>query len=1253
MPSLMNNEKNTGGRWSMPGASRFKLLLGTEAILRLRQAPVIKRKAIGDLLRELASGTWEDWQGATRGFSSWVSDDTPNKLYTFTIPDFGTFVWQRQWSVDLSSVVRSPRAERESHAKGPHSYAPFVIIWRVLADEQIGSVFDFRGRAFKSDSPSDSDGFWERKPADEVEYGEELFHLSPNLIDDFLSGVQLGLPLHLSEDQARVLSPREGPILLSGQAGCGKTSVIISWLLINHLDYLDQSPPPKEPLSQLFVTFSNRLRDLASFDFRTTLPKESGYHKTQFKSFRELLLDLIVGKQSEFQSEREMTFERFMRDYAPKLEGSIDPILLWDEIRSVIKGRALGKERFLSLAEYSMLNDARGHCKVPKYLRPTYHERAKNYDDYLHANGYWDGVDLAKTCLESLSSSDHAEGHASGRYDKIACDEVQDMAMVEILLLLRLLRTENFADLFFTGDTAQVINPSGFLWERLKEEVYEESDHSAKPDVNYLEKNYRSCEEIIRLVNGVLEVRRALLDDEVSRETIESVVPSKIKPMVVLSSPLEILKLAATNPNRRLVLTKTKEEKSRLEELLAESKIHVTVLTIEESKGLEYEGVLLWKFFVPRHQEIAKEEWRSVFIPKKRDHLREEIKKEETIPYGLTYEFNLLHVGLTRARGILAFYDEDELMRIENLDKRWVGPENGLLTAINPKEFEKLWKTGPVNGSELFELGEKLEGRDTPQAERMFLLAADQFMWEREYVRAAESYARAKDYFRAAQSYAKGEDRPNQLRMLALNEEKKERWKEAGEKWDEVGDVLFKQGELKEAAESYYNANVRYGLGEIYESAARSLSKAAKSLSTIDRAGSAKAFQECADRWAQTGGPGLEHGIDALQDAVFQGQQVERDEDLVSPGRSKKEWIAKRYMEIYEYESSLKRHHEAGVAAEKARGLWRDLMAVPKFSVHKGEYEDEYREAFARMIESRIKGGETKGMVGQQELLLPAFKGDYEAAIDLWRNQFCAEYLRRGQTDEFKQTTVQLVDYLVGRGKFIDALTQLDLSLAGNLPQAMILELLRRRVEVAKAKPDHEEAGMSYAELARRYGIIHDIEKEFESHYNGGHAYLMADMLTEAALHFDRAYAIIKQTLLNASLTSTEFNTPGKYAFKVANEYMGTNLIKEAIHWGNEACGYFAQDFDVSLTTLRKEWEGCDNQIKGQAQPPPKSSLRTRGLLEFVLARLQLEQYKATKKRSLLDDVDKWAARASATFGLAESGDPYSGALADLNLKWS
>ena len=151
--------------------------------------------------------------------------------------------------------------------------------------------------------------------------------------------------LYLTEEQARVLEASP-PVLISGTAGSGKTTLAVYYLL----------KPEFAGQRKLFLTYNPFLRDF-SRRLYAGLTAQTGLEDTasrpDFYVFRDLLRDLLGPAVGAFNPDREVRlreFEGLFRNH--RLYGRYDAELVWEEIRSIIKGAkpVLRLERWKSLS---------------------------------------------------------------------------------------------------------------------------------------------------------------------------------------------------------------------------------------------------------------------------------------------------------------------------------------------------------------------------------------------------------------------------------------------------------------------------------------------------------------------------------------------------------------------------------------------------------------------------------------------------------------------------------------------------------------------------------------------------------------------------------------------------------------------------------------------------------------------------------------------------------------------------------------
>ena len=284
-----------------------------------------------------------------------------------------------------------------------------------------------------------------------------------------------------------------------------------------------------------------------------------------------------------------------------------DPLLVWTEIQSFIKGseEALRKCSPLSCEEYREVGNRKA--------RTFADQRDKIYDMYLGYQKYrqderlqavlFDECDLVHNLYRRLCNTEDVPWSIHSFY----IDEVQDFTQAELAIFLHCCQDPN--SMFFTGDTAQsIMRGVAFRFEDLRSSFYR--IHKADPGVIIPQKlytltiNFRSHSGVLYLARSIIDLLREFfkgsVDDHLPKD--EGMFPG---PTPVLIESCEVTHLAlllSTNKREasaiefgahQVILVQSKEAKENLPSILQGA----IVLTIFESKGLEFDDVLLYNFF--------------------------------------------------------------------------------------------------------------------------------------------------------------------------------------------------------------------------------------------------------------------------------------------------------------------------------------------------------------------------------------------------------------------------------------------------------------------------------------------------------------------------------------------------------------------------------------------------------------------------------------------------------------------------------
>ena len=275
----------------------------------------------------------------------------------------------------------------------------------------------------------------------------------------------------------------------------------------------------------------------------------------------------------------------------------LDPILVWMEINSFIKGsaEALGKGHPLLQEDYEVL----GRKLAPNYAdeRPLIYELFKAYV-HVRQNSpmqLFDECDLTQNLYKRLTNN-------KGLPCLLHCcyvDEVQDFTQGELMLILACCQDPNGH--FFSGDTAQcIMSGVTFRFKDLQSIILNVREHT--PDVHTLAVNFRSHDDIMKLAGSIIDLLQTFF-----KYSFDSNLPQD---RGIMAGPTPVL--LSRHDNRietifrnkdelpvlfefeahQVVIVRSKEARRRLPKALS-----TIVLTVFEAKGLEFDDVLLYNFF--------------------------------------------------------------------------------------------------------------------------------------------------------------------------------------------------------------------------------------------------------------------------------------------------------------------------------------------------------------------------------------------------------------------------------------------------------------------------------------------------------------------------------------------------------------------------------------------------------------------------------------------------------------------------------
>jgi tetratricopeptide (TPR) repeat protein len=464
------------------------------------------------------------------------------------------------------------------------------------------------------------------QPEEEIPGGIRWFLVDPAALareEDLQRLSEAGgdeLELKLTREQYEILRA-PGPLLLAGSAGSGKTTIAIHRLATAAL----QADPP----AALYLSYSPALVEHARGLYGDLVAAQGGEpgRAPDFFTFGDLYRSLVPRDFREHQA-RPMT-ESLFHEWFRKSGRSLDPALVWEELRSILKGACLSlTQPMLDEESYFEL----GRKRAPLFVdeRPEIWRIAQRYQAWLVEEGRSDRIDLCRRAFSELR-------HRKARYDVVICDEVQDLTELEVAFVLALSRRPALDGVLLTGDTQQIVNPSGFRWAEVRRLTAKAAHLRAAPEVVRLRRNLRSVRPLVELANALLLLRREVFgrteEDEPEEASIEGPVPVE-----VAGTEEEVLDAIRGFGPRCAVLTLDDAEAERLRALLDTSR----VFHVREAKGLEFDAVILWKLLETDRDLVER------FLRSPR-----EMEREARFKRLLQY----LYVGATRARRHLAIYE--------------------------------------------------------------------------------------------------------------------------------------------------------------------------------------------------------------------------------------------------------------------------------------------------------------------------------------------------------------------------------------------------------------------------------------------------------------------------------------------------------------------------------------------------------------------------------------------------------------------
>jgi hypothetical protein len=495
----------------------------------------------------------------------------------------------------------------------------------------------------------------------------------------------------------------------------------------------------------------------------------------------------MVGRDFERHRTRLMS-EAAFEEWFRRAGRPLDPALVWQEVRSILKGACLapGKSAMLDRDQYFELGRKRAPLFVD--LRPQIYRIAERYQQWLVEEDRLDSIDLCRLALGELRR------RRAGPYDVVICDEVQDLTELEVGFVIALSARTDLAGVMLAGDAQQVLNPSGFRWAEVRRLAARHARQQAPPAVLHLRDPARSTAPLCAFAGALSTLRRDVFgrgDGEQGEDELPATAPGPFPVQIfgdeatVLAAIVAVAAPGANDADHERGLDRGDpahcgygagagaDAAGGCAVLVADAvtaqalreRLHgCTVLTVAQAKGLEFDTVVMWRLVAADADLVDR-------------FLRGEARGEREARFARLLRW--LYVAATRARRCLAVYE---------------GPA--------PHPF---WGRAPLAAA--------LDPLPAEHLPRVFRAAADPEEWERQ----GDFFATHDLPRQAAECYRRAGLVERETATLAQADEARQDWAAALARWQALGGaapareapLLARLGRFAAAADRYRAAGQR------------------------------------------------------------------------------------------------------------------------------------------------------------------------------------------------------------------------------------------------------------------------------------------------------------------------------------------------------------------------------------------------------------------------------------------------------------
>ncbi|KAG8921187.1 hypothetical protein FRC02_000403 [Tulasnella sp. 418] len=505
-----------------------------------------------------------------------------------------------------------------------------------------------------------------------------------------------------------------------------------------------------------------------------------------------------------------------------RLKAALDPSLVYSEFMGVIKGHEMTIESetgYLDRAAYLALRSQRTHY-ADEMSRSRIYDMFEIYLQKKRSLYFYDSPEITHRILKSAE-----ERLTDNKFDFLYVDEAQDNLIIDACLLRTLCRSPH--GLFWSGDTAQTIaHGSSFRFKDLKSLFYrlEMDDPVVKlgcrapvhPHIFQLLENYRTHKGILRAASFIVRLLIQLFPQSIDGLGPEMSQTNGPKPKFFIPDSEEEAggykpflangeSSAVEFGHDQAIIVRNKAAQRRLRAKIGDKR--GLIITLYQSKGLEFNDVLLYDFFADSDASV--EAWKVALsgIQETTD-IRQQYRCDELRCGPVQTELKCLYVAITRARKNVWIWDTSE--KSEPMKELWMLED---LITMQPVSEINILSLGSSTPDQWLQRGRDFFGRQLySHAATCFDNAGDHY--QESIARAYHARQKAQSLIIVDESYKNAYRSCAELFVLCCTQSEAQNTSEHGEL-------------LRKAAECFALATNHQKAGSVYEGIGR-YSEAAK-----------------------------------------------------------------------------------------------------------------------------------------------------------------------------------------------------------------------------------------------------------------------------------------------------------------------------------------------------------------------------------------------------------------------------------------